>query len=149
MATLDAWGEAGQKYKIHEETLAFFRQQKERGARPYPELSVEEAREANLQTSLFYAGDTEFKGSIKEFTVPSVHCPGKAVFTNRDEGRLILPILIDEKKGTTEVLSFNERLRYAVIYYILYITSKSFATCKYYGIHSYISNIHGLRRVFG
>ncbi|XP_071080391.1 ethyl acetate hydrolase-like [Haliotis cracherodii] len=96
MATLDAWGEAGQKYKIHEETLAFFRQQKERGARPYPELSVEEAREANLQTSLFYAGDTEFKGSIKEFTVPSVHCPeGVAVSVYKDSiCPLTAPVLV-------------------------------------------------------
>ncbi|XP_046558049.1 esterase LipI-like isoform X1 [Haliotis rubra] len=96
MATLEAWGEVGQKYKIHEETLAFFRQQKERGARPYQELTVEEAREANRQTSLFYAGDTEFNGSIKEFIVPSIHCPeGVAVSVYKDSiCPLTAPVLV-------------------------------------------------------
>lgn len=46
----------------------------EAGAKPYDQLTVEEAREGNVANAKRFAGTTEFEGTVKEFTVPTKHC---------------------------------------------------------------------------
>eukprot|EP00105_Crassostrea_gigas_P041662 XP_019925810.1 PREDICTED: AB hydrolase superfamily protein C1039.03 isoform X1 [Crassostrea gigas] len=62
------------KYKIHEETENYFKLRAEAGAKPYDQLTVEEAREGNVANAKRFAGTTEFEGTVKEFTVPTKHC---------------------------------------------------------------------------
>ena len=62
------------KYKIHEETENYFKLRAEAGAKPYDQLTVEEAREGNIANAKRFAGTTEFEGTVKEFTVPTKHC---------------------------------------------------------------------------
>lgn len=62
------------KYKIHEETENYFKLRAEVGAKPYDQLTVEEAREGNIANAKRFAGTTEFEGTVKEFTVPTKHC---------------------------------------------------------------------------
>ncbi|XP_067681604.1 ethyl acetate hydrolase-like [Haliotis asinina] len=71
MSTVEAWGAAGQKYEIHEETLEYFRILEGRNDRPLIELTPPEAREAGLTIAKLFGGDVEFDGQIKEFNVPS------------------------------------------------------------------------------
>ncbi|XP_062593609.1 ethyl acetate hydrolase-like isoform X4 [Saccostrea cucullata] len=62
------------KYKIHAETENYFKLRAEAGAKPYDQLTVEEAREGNIANAKRFAGTTEFEGTVKEFTVPSKQC---------------------------------------------------------------------------
>ncbi|XP_061173960.1 ethyl acetate hydrolase-like isoform X4 [Saccostrea echinata] len=62
------------KYKIHAETENYFKIRAEVGAKPYDQLTVEEAREGNIANAKRFAGTTEFEGTVKEFTVPSKQC---------------------------------------------------------------------------
>ncbi|XP_062615056.1 ethyl acetate hydrolase-like isoform X2 [Saccostrea cucullata] len=62
------------KYKIHSETENYFKLRAEAGAKPYDQLTVEEAREGNIANAKRFAGTTEFEGTVKEFTVPSKQC---------------------------------------------------------------------------
>ncbi|XP_071079432.1 ethyl acetate hydrolase-like [Haliotis cracherodii] len=71
MSTVEAWGEAGLKYDIHEETLDYFRILEGRKDRPIIELTPPDAREAGLITAKLFGGEVEFDGQIKEFRVPS------------------------------------------------------------------------------
>ncbi|KAK3576758.1 hypothetical protein CHS0354_014571 [Potamilus streckersoni] len=59
------------KYKVHEETVSFLKMSLEEAAKPFYELSIEDARQANLQRAKKYAGSVDFEGITKDFTVPS------------------------------------------------------------------------------
>lgn len=69
--------ELKKKYKFHEETESFFELKAKNNIKPYTELSLEEAREANLNGAKLFGGETEFDGTIKEYFVPSINCEGK------------------------------------------------------------------------
>ncbi|KAJ8308432.1 hypothetical protein KUTeg_013306, partial [Tegillarca granosa] len=66
--------EIKKKYKFHEETESFFELKAKNNIKPYTELSLEEAREANLNGAKLFGGETEFDGTIKEYFVPSIDC---------------------------------------------------------------------------
>lgn len=69
--------ELKKQYKFHDETLTYFQQRADAGIGSYANApSVEAAREINLQVAKTFAGEVEFEGSVKEFSVPSHYVPG-------------------------------------------------------------------------
>ncbi|KAK7103851.1 ethyl acetate hydrolase-like [Littorina saxatilis] len=71
MASLEAWGEAGKKYEVHEETLSYFRRSAEISAKTYEEMAPEELRAMSLRKGEVFAGHVDFDGSAKEIIVPA------------------------------------------------------------------------------
>ena len=66
------------KYKIHEETESYFKLRAEAGVKSYEQLSIEEAREGNVNNAKRFGGEVEFEGFVKDFQVPAVQCKGTA-----------------------------------------------------------------------
>ncbi|KAK6182513.1 hypothetical protein SNE40_010186 [Patella caerulea] len=71
MGDITRWGAAGQKYKIHPETLEYFQILEEQGSRPLATLTVEEARQSSLDKAEQFAGTIEFDGTTEEYFCPS------------------------------------------------------------------------------
>ena len=74
---LQAWGEAGKRYEIHEETFSYFRKVKELGAKHYREMTPEEVRALSLRRSELFAGHVDFDGSERDLVVPCEGNEGK------------------------------------------------------------------------
>lgn len=77
MGDPEAWGAAGNKYEIHEETFSYFRKVKELGAKPYDEMMPEEMRASSLRRSELFAGHVDFVGSERQLVVPGEGTEGK------------------------------------------------------------------------
>ncbi|KAK7103847.1 uncharacterized protein [Littorina saxatilis] len=73
MGDLEAWGEAGKRYEIHEETLSCFTKLDELGTKPFEDgsLTPEEVRAQFLRVSEVIGGLPDFEGSERQFIVPS------------------------------------------------------------------------------
>ncbi|ESO84466.1 hypothetical protein LOTGIDRAFT_236257 [Lottia gigantea] len=71
MGDITSWGEAGQKYKIHPETLDYFKILSDEGYKPLVELTVEEARQVSEERSERFAGTIDFDGNEKQYVCPS------------------------------------------------------------------------------
>ena len=68
--------ELKKKYKVHEETDSYFRLRTDNG-KPYYEITVDEARLQKEEVGKQFGGETEFEGTVKDFTVPSPYIKGK------------------------------------------------------------------------